>query len=169
MSDIYDTETREHHGASYLIEWAADHHHGLPWEESDCHGEVSEWTRRDKKPGERILNTDRHGFKRFYDVQASMQKARTVWGFTNGKEAAEAVEKDFEYLRAWCEDRWFYCGIIVTLLDEDGDKTDVQASLWGIESDAKGYHASVIMDLIGDCEADRDRQVYAGATVGEAA
>lgn len=52
-----------------------------PWDY--CDNEVnliSEWTRRDKKPGEMILNTDRK-FKRFFDYQAACKYALyNQWG-----------------------------------------------------------------------------------------
>jgi len=44
----------------------------------------------------------------------------------------------------------------------------MSASLWGIESDCDGDHATVIRGLIGDCEHEENRGVYAGATVGAA-
>lgn len=53
---------------------------GAPWKEHDGHGEVSEWTRRDKRPGEWVLCTDR-GSSRFYDAQESQRIAiRDRWG-----------------------------------------------------------------------------------------
>ncbi|WP_217468778.1 hypothetical protein, partial [Staphylococcus aureus] len=50
------------------------------------------------------------------------------------QQAAKAARADFEYLRAWCQDEWYWVGIIVTLLDEDGNKTDIRDSLWGMAS-----------------------------------
>ena len=165
MSDVYKTDTIENHGKTYRIEWVTDYDAGAPWENSDCHGIVTDWTSRPKKPGERILNRSR-GEYRYYDYQQTMTDAVRVWGCKPGPDAVESVERDFEYLRAWCNDEWHYCGIIVTLLDEDGEETDISASLWGIESDCDGYHATVIRDLIGDCEYEETRGIYAGATVG---
>src|SRR3546814_20398123 len=53
---------------------------GAPWEEHDGHGEVTDWTRRDKAPGELILSDD-GGSKRFYDFQGACEKARAEgWG-----------------------------------------------------------------------------------------
>jgi hypothetical protein len=58
---------------------------------------------------------------------------------------------DFERLRRWCADDWHYCGIVVTLLDTDGEPDSVDASLWGIESDSPDHHDEVIGDLIAEC------------------
>lgn len=165
MLDAYKTDTLTQHGKTYRVDYVYDHDTGAPWENSDCHGPVSEWTTRTKKPGERILNSSGQS-KRYYDVQQATLDAVTVWGCSHGENAAEAVEKDFRYLSAWCNDEWHYCGIVVTLLGDGGEETDTSASLWGIESDADGYHASVIQDLIGECEHDVNRRTYAGATVG---
>lgn len=149
MSNYYNRETETRHGRDYQISWYYDECADAPWESSDCHGEVTEWTTRDKHPGELILNSDRSSH-RFYDFQGAMKKAREVWGCTGtGAEIEEIVRRDYEYLRAWCEDRWFYCGIVVELLNSEGDVID-SASLWGIESD--GDHAPIIDDLIGDVD-----------------
>lgn len=48
---------------------------GAPWDNSDGHGPVSDWTTRDKLPGELILSSDRSS-KRFYDFAAAVQIAR---------------------------------------------------------------------------------------------
>lgn len=154
----YKTDTIEQHGATYLVEWFYDSDHGAPWEECDGHGVVSDWERRDKRPGEFILSSDR-GSKRFYDFQATMAIAkRDGWNTapydwpTKGAQAQAAVMADYEYLRRWCNDQWHYCGIVVTRM-EDGEKTSDESSLWGIEEDGYlsfGYHSTVIQDLIGD-------------------
>ncbi|WP_239482854.1 hypothetical protein [Paraburkholderia sp. C35] len=62
--------------------------HGAPWEEHDGHGPVSDWTTRDKRPGERVLSSDR-GIKRFYDVQEANRIAeQDGWGLTEEHKAA---------------------------------------------------------------------------------
>jgi hypothetical protein len=155
----YKTDTLTQHCRTYLIEWFYDDTGKAPWDNGDCHGPVSGWERRSKRPGERILNSDR-GSHRFYDFQQAVKDAVKVWGCKPGPDVVEAVERHFEYLRRWCADQWFYCGIRVTLLDDEGEKTDIDAVCWGIESDADGYHASVIQDLIGNCDYLEARTVY---------
>lgn len=165
MTDVYNTEIEYIDGEKYIVEWCYDTCSGAPWENSDFHGPVSDWERRAKRPGERILNTDR-GARRFYDFQQAMRDAVTLWGCKPGPDAVDAVERDYAYLRAWCNDEWHYCGIVVTLTDDDGEKTDVQHSLWGIESDCSSYHSDVIRELVLDCQHDVRTRTYAGATVG---
>lgn len=147
---LYDGETFQHKGRSYRFEVKPDETMGEPWKEHDGHGVVSDWTTRDKKPGELVLCTDRHS-KRFYDFAASVKIAREVWGCKRGKEAADAARADFERLRGWCNDQWCWIGVVVTLLDDDGDETDKSASLWGIESDAGEYLQTVAHDLADEC------------------
>lgn len=105
-----------------------------PWKEHDCHGVVSEWTTRKKKPGERIL-VQGGGSYHYYDVQASMQRACKDW-FPPGvsrEQVARSVEADFKRLRAWCNDEWHWAWIRVMLLDgKDAGKSE---SLGGLESD----------------------------------
>lgn len=122
---------------------------GTPWERSEGHGPVSNWERRDKRSGERLLSSDGPD-KRFYDYAEAIRIAkRDGWGVseevkaklaaklgrapTKGEIAAQAVERDFEFLRSWCADEWEYLGVTVTLKDSNG-KTVAEDSLWGIES-----------------------------------
>jgi hypothetical protein len=59
--------------------------------------------------------------------------------------AACAARADYERLRAWCNDDWYYCGVIVTA-SRNGIEIG-NASLWGIESDAGDYLLKVANDL----------------------
>lgn len=133
------TETREHNGHTIKISWFADDNNEAPWKEHDGHGIVSEWTTRDKAPGERVLWEDRRS-KLYYDVAESIALAkRDGWDAkpyntdkrqTKGQQAAKAVEADYDFLRRWCAGEWYWCGYVVEV---DGEHVD---SLWGIESDA---------------------------------
>lgn len=166
--NAYRTDTIEQHGQTYRVKWFYDRDMGAPWEEHDGHGIVSDWERRDKRPGELILNEDR-GSRRFYDFAASVKKARAEgWNTspynwkTKGEQAAAAAMADYENLRRWCANLWNWCGIEVALLEDD-EETDNTASSWGIEDDgidSAGYHASVIQDLIGEIEYQQQRQTY---------
>lgn len=163
--NTYETKTVEQNGVTYRVDWYYDNDADPPWEECDGHGFVSEWTTRDKKPGERVLCQDR-GPKRYYNIQASQELAlKEGWGVADPKgktkkqTAAEAVERDYQYLRAWCDDKWFYCGIVVTeqRIDADGYIYDgFDASMWRIESDSEWYHESVIRDLIDEIVAQHN-------------
>lgn len=133
---------------TFAVKTVCDSDHGAPWEEEDGHGPVSDWERRDKLPGELILNEDR-GMKRFYDFAEACRIARRdswgtgvrddVEGMTRRQVAALAARRNFDYLKAWCNDEWHYVGVIVTLLDEDGEETDIDASLWGVEDSDDDY------------------------------
>jgi len=152
----------EHNGRSYTAEIHDDTDHGPPWLEEDGHGPVSDWTTRAKLPGERVLHSDRHS-RRFYDWQEAMAIAkRDGWGLapaevaklaadlgrqpTRGEITAEAVRRDFEHLRAWCNDDWSYVGVVVRQVDACGC-CGVSESLWGIESDAGDYLQEVAREL----------------------
>lgn len=161
MTDIYNTETREALGHTWTIEWIADHDSAAPWESEDGHGPVSDWTGRDKRPGELILHADR-GSRRYYDFQAAVKQARAEgWNVapyewpTKGVQANNAAWTDFERLRDWCNDGWHYCGITVKL-----DGTDFEASLWGIESEADEHHETIIEDLMQECIYEHNRHTY---------
>lgn len=127
---------------AFSVEFEDDNDSGAPWENCEGHGPVSDWETRSKRAGELVLNSDRHA-KRFYDFAESCRIARRDgWDAapynegseTKRQQAAKAARSDFEYLRAWCNDEWRYVGVIVTLLDDEGEKTEVSDSLWGVET-----------------------------------
>ncbi|CEF89633.1 hypothetical protein [Pseudomonas phage vB_PaeM_PAO1_Ab17] len=143
---------------TFKVEVVRDDEHGAPWEEQDGHGPVSDWTCRDKRPGELVLNSD-GARKRFYDFSEACRIAlRDGWDSyphnlfgeqSKRQQAAKAARADFENLRAWCQDEWYWVGVIVTLLDEEGNKTDIIDSLWGLSSndeDGIAYEAGIIAD-----------------------
>ena len=147
--DTIETDCNEQN-VFYRAQIVPDDSMGTPWDEHDFHGPVSDWRNIDSKaPGERVLCTDRHS-ARFYDVQEAMQIAkRDGWGCeheehrTKGEIAACAVNSDFENLRAWCNNDWWWVGVVLSKHeleeDEDGEQTIINLddnvdSLWGIES-----------------------------------
>lgn len=153
----YQTETRESGTLSFRVEWFYDSYSDAPWDEECGHGEVSDWTTRDKRPGEMILSSDRR-MKRFYDFAGAVKTARAEgWNTapfewpSAGAKAHAAAMADFDYLRRWCNDDWHYCGIVVTLLNADGEPDSVDASLWRIESDSPECHEEVVNELIQEC------------------
>ncbi|RQT19431.1 hypothetical protein DF044_01850 [Burkholderia contaminans] len=196
---IYDGEVIEKEGYVFKVFLRDDCDNGEPWKNSDGHGPVSEWARRDKLPGERVLNTD-GGSKRFYDVQGANQIAkRDGWGLseahlqelrervnrwveklpngrkilhakpeelwrepTQGEIRAEAVRRDYEFLRGWCNDQWNYVGVCVMCLGKVDDDPDtdvdldylVSKDLWGIESNAYDYIKEVAHEHIDEFLAE---------------
>ena len=136
-------------GRSIKLEYPYDTDHEEPWNDGDCRGIVSEWTRREKRPGERILITDGYS-RRYFNIEATMKEARTTWGFTDREQAAKAVEWEFQHLRRWCQNLWSYIGVCVTLLDAEGKEISSE-SVWGFESEGDDYAeeaASFANDLI---------------------
>jgi hypothetical protein len=128
----------------------ADTDHGAPWEENDGHGIVSGWERRAKRAGELILCTDR-GASRFYDFAGTMKIAkRDGWGLaesavaalaaklgrapSKGEIFAQAVQKDFDYLRGWANDLWHYQGYTTEIVTPDGETLDGD-SCWGFDDE----------------------------------
>ncbi len=139
----------------YSVEILPDDHMGAPWVEHDGHGSVSDWTRRDKAPGELLLVDDR-GDRRYYDFAEACRIAlRDGWDSdplnTGGREtprqqAAKAARADYEYLRGWCEDRWCWVGVVVRPVGAC-HYCGESASLWGIKSSDTGYLDTVAEEL----------------------
>jgi hypothetical protein len=132
---------------------------GPPWEEEDGHGPVSDWTSRNKRPGERTLNQD-HGSRRFYDFAEAVKIARADgWGvrdsegMTKGQIAAAAAEQDFKAMRGWCTDEWRYVGVRLAVFRAGVPLASYAASLWGIaanypDGDGNAYLTEVANDLL---------------------
>ena len=143
---LFDGDTFTHNGREYRFSTSWDDAMSEPWKEHDGHGVVSDWTTRDKLPGERVLNTDRSS-KRYYDIAETIRLAkRDGWGLgpddesklaqafgrapTKGEIIAQAVENDFDYLRRWCNDQWNW--IVIKVEHEESGEVEY---LGGIESD----------------------------------
>jgi hypothetical protein len=157
---LYDGDTFDHRGYTFRVTFTPDQDAEPPWQQADGHGIVSDWTTRDKAPGERVLATD-HTRSMFYDVAATLKIARRDgWGPSGDARPAEtarqrtarAVEEDFEYLRLWCADQWQYVGVTVCQVDDDDICTDVDTSLWGVET-FNDYHMTVARELADDLMA----------------
>lgn len=158
---------------SLRVDCEHDSDHGAPWEEDDGHGPVSEWTTRDKRPGERLLHSDRHS-KRYYDFAAAIKQAKRDgwdapgWGAppyktgTKGETALRAVKRDFQYLKDWCEDRWEYVVVIVKLLNADGEEIASDA-LGGVESEGDYWRecaAEMANTMLADYIAEDAERSY---------
>lgn len=173
----FDGDTFERGGRTFRVEHPYDDCADAPWDREDGHGPVTEWTSRAKAPGERILNSDRSSY-RYYDFQEAMRIARRDgWGLcpediakleaklkrkpTKGDICAEAVERDYEHLRRWCNDQWSYVGVVVRLVDEDCEESE---SLWGIESDAYDYLAEVAHELADEINSRLNDDMAADIT-----
>lgn len=166
---------------TFKVEFEEDYDADAPWENSEGHGIVTDWEYRDKRPGELILNTNRRA-KRFYDFAESVKIAkRDGWNSepyddneTKGERAAKAVRADYEYLRAWCKDEWRYVGVVVTLLDDEGDETEVSDSLWCVET-FNDYHLEAAREIADEIAhgygtrwGEAERQTFAYTAQGGA-
>jgi hypothetical protein len=182
-----DTIEAEFSGFRFVATVHHDSDYGAPWEESDCHGPVIDWTRRDKLPGELVLCEDR-GSKRFYDFAAACRIARKdgwrspedaaliVAGYdknmTKRAIAARAAHHDYDVLRAWCNSDWAYCGIAVQVFGSDDEELtcEYDFALWGVEMNYPGSENSYLLDVANEL-ADEAYQsailplVQAAATV----
>lgn len=156
--ELYDTLTADVEGFTLTARLEPDQDHGAPWDEEDGHGPVSDWTRRAKHAGERILYSDRNSY-RYYDWAEAIRIAkRDGWNAppytgTAGQCAARAVEADFQRLRAWCNDDWFYVGVIISVSRNGIMLDECAASLWGIESDCTDYLTEVANELASEALA----------------
>jgi hypothetical protein len=132
---------------------------GPPWDDGDGNGIVSEWTTRAKRPGERILSTDRNSH-RFYDFAATVQRAKDdQWDSppyntgTKGDRAVRAVERDFKSMAAWCNNKWHY-GYVTVTVSREGVKL-ASVSTGGLEcnhpfGEANGALLEVANDLLDE-------------------
>lgn len=147
--DAYDGEeiTELPNGWKIKVEFQRDEDYGPPWKEHDGHGEIVETHCRQDHMGDWELNSER-GWYRYYDWKATLPIAiKDRWDAapygvgTKHERAMRAMKADYEYLRAWCNDAWWYVGIIVTLLDENDEEID-EESCWGFESNCIDYLCS---------------------------
>ena len=148
---LYDGDTFERHGLTFHVRLLVDDDREPPWQREEGHGPVRQCrSRDDKRPGERILAGDHRNGYWLYDWQAACRLARKdgwnaePYGAPNRIE--RSVQADFDYLRRWLDDQWCYIGVVVELVDADGE-TVGDESLWGIESDAYDCITDTAYDL----------------------
>lgn len=172
----YEPQQFTLYGVTFTCQLQRDEDHGPPWEDDDGRGIVTAWIDRlDRDAADaaqlRILSSD-HGRARYFDQLATLQKAtRDQWGlgpeamqellaeFTQYTEATipreividRAVQLEYQFLRDWCEDRWEYVGVIVTLDGAHG----IERSLWGIESSEQDYLNETARELAEEILRDR--------------
>ena len=143
MEDVYGTETiSSDKGNKFKIELAYDYIVDKPWEEDVRYGRVSEWTTRDKRPGEVLLCIDGRS-RLYYDMQKAVKLARREWVSkdsenTLGQNAVKAAQADFEHLRAWCDGKWWYAILRVVMLDDEGEELDGYDDYLGSVEDGYG-------------------------------
>lgn len=174
----------QHRGLVFLVRHERDDHHGEPWKESDGHGRVTDWEPLDAglDPQRYRPLVERHSIGRYYDWEESLKIAtRDKWGLseverdklaerlhcvrpTDAEITERAVQLDYEFLRGWCQDDWWYIAVVVQL-----QGTTIDRSLWGIESNAGEYLQEVARELadqiIEDGPTELQGQIDARAEV----
>lgn len=146
---------------------------GTPWENCDGHGPVTGWTHRTKRPSERILCED-HDARRYYDIAEAVKIAgRDGWdappygGTDIGKRVVRAVEADFQRLRAWCNDEWYYVAVVLSV-SRNGITLDKHAaSLCGIESDSGEHLTDTANELVDEALAVGRAKLKALCTISD--
>lgn len=165
------TRTIQMVGYEFDVYMEPDHDFGPPYENSDCHGPVrtsSTSTYQSsycpmKRPGERLLYASRNYFV-LYDFQEACRIARTVWGCKTRREAAEAAQQDFDFLKAYYDDEWGYHTIEVRMrmadADEDEDEDDMpplaEENIGGVEywhfcAEKNSHIDEIIQELVQEC------------------
>ena len=169
----YDSSTLTYRGLTFTVAKHYDETMQAPWIEHDGHGIVTDWIDDPHDDNFRQLSYFDSYRCRYYDWTASFDRARAdEWGLgdadraalalTLGREPtaedviAEAVRKDYEYLRAWCCNEWYYMGVVVTL-----QGTNISRSLWGIESSEDAYHDEVARELADEIIGNAGKELEA--------
>ena len=153
---MYYEDTIELDGMDFAVYLDMDESSRAPWREYDCRGPVSDWTSRDKRPGEWVLCEDGSS-KRYYNYQEACRIARRDrWGGYQGTRrqiAALAARADYERLRAWCNDDWYFAILQVRLLDDYGDVIAESNYIGSVESDGwQSCAEDLARELIADLQ-----------------
>lgn len=64
--------------------------------------------------------------------------------------AARAAMREYEALRAWCDDEWYWCGIVVTVTHTETDTELASESLWGNDAN----HPNGDNSYLTECATD---------------
>ncbi len=169
-----DTIAATAEGFTFKARIMKDDDSDVPWQKSDGHGNVrmirtGDWTIV-KQPGERLLWRDEH-CAYVYDVAEARHRAwLDGWGCEGGPRDGEsqtayadrAVEEDFEYLKGWCNDDWYYVGVCVSVWKEDIELTGSFAhAIWGVENTAVDYLNDLANNLAYDALKDAEAKLIA--------
>ena len=109
-----------------------------PWEDEDGHGPVSEWVARKKRPYERLLIKDGNS-ARYYDYADAIRIAKKEnWDAppygegTKAEQARRAVDRDFEVTKAWFNNEWHWCSVILSISKNGLLLSNHAASMGGV-------------------------------------
>ena len=145
--------TFTHKGLEFAAYVESDPDTEAPWDAHDGHGPVRIvfGTLHDcgKRAGERVLHSYR-GTIWLYDWQEAARLARRGgWNaepYDAPRRIERAVRADFERLRGYLNDSWWWAGVCVTRANA-APSTHYDHALWGIESDSPDYHREVAYEL----------------------
>lgn len=145
---VTDTKYFMHQGRNFVAKIVVDETNEPPWSVMDSLGSVTDWTRKDPNPGQKILITDK-GCRRYYNHGEAIVKCRG-----EGIKPADAhrfVNQEYDYFRSWCNDEWHYVGVIVFPITARGDELrSYRECLWGIESNATDHINEAMINLADD-------------------
>lgn len=139
---------------------------GPPWENSDGHGPVSDWTTRSPRPGEWILAKDGQSV-RYYDAGEATDTARRErWNSAETPEQVQAaVFADFQYLQQWCRSEWQYISLSGAWYTPSGEH--FMQSTSGLETSDDGkYLLDVVRELIAEIRQERGTTVLCSCCQG---
>lgn len=176
---VGESWTVELNGRNYRVTIEHDDTCCAPWE--DCDGMIDvirvphdygRLSGPSKKPSEYVFHRgDRGCYSYVVDIPQAIEKALGEhWGIsdaarsgvemargrkmTDREVAVYAAHQNIEFIRGWCADEWYYVGVSVSLLNDEGEPDGEHgAALWGIESISGEYiRDDVVPELIGDIE-----------------
>lgn len=133
----------------------ADYHYDTPWENcsmlDNCFD--GKYHRRDKYPSEMIVCQAGPNGKVFYDFANAVAHARKS-GLT-GEQADQEARKEFEWIRRWYNDQWFYVSVDAI----DLSTSEIAASISGCEYDYSDESLESILNdyIIPGCETYVDK------------
>lgn len=69
---------------------------------------------------------------------------------STNKYAAKAALRDFKALKAWCDDEWYYVGVVISATYDGYEISDNAAALWGVECDYPDSDNSYLTEIAND-------------------
>jgi len=87
-----------------------------------------------------------------YHVENGIRQDKLTWEdcaprkVTKRMIARASAMSDFNAMRAWCNDEWFWCGIVVTVTHTESGVELASDSVWGIDANYPGSDNSYLTD-----------------------
>jgi len=176
MPLLYDTKIVKYKGRQYRTTFPYDDDHPKPWVGDDGRGIVHSTSfHADKRPGWRPLPGYGDTAK-WFDWAGTIKKAKEEdWGLsakdraalaaelgadpTPGQIIERAVQKEYDFLLAYMQNNWYYVGIEVTLLNEDGEPDEsLQDTCWGFET-WKDYHLEAAQGMVEELDVRVEKEL----------